>query len=463
MKKIASIALALTIAAAALPAVVSSAEEGPSPTFQVAANRGDWEVYGSSFTAVSMPSGTNFALYVLGNAIDGEATISADLTVGQEYGFMFGITDANGDRSIAEGDAGKANGDQYYLVDLRKEGKIGIERNDKKWDSSIGDNGWIAVTESVVANAGETVSVSATYKKTADKVTITVSVGDDEVLTYEDTNPFVGVAYGLASKAKGDKGEEACKTQAQTMRNVTIPDKVGTVMSQTLLEDVIANNPRIKYKAGSAAISCETSEHLGSNQGSIEDELTNLLDDSDNTRFCVKLGEKPATITWETETAEVATYFVIYTGWNGTINRSAVTFQLYGSTTGNDGDWHEIVKSGRLQLKMGSQPNTSYHFGIHLDNETAFNHYKFEFNVDEQVFESVGINLFAAKAQQGGGENPGGGGENPGGGSENPGGGGENPGGETPPPTGSASIVIAAVATIALAGVVVASRRREQD
>lgn len=157
-------------------------------------------------TCGTRPAAPDFGLYILGNTLDGEVTLSADLTVGNEYGFMFGITDCNGDQSIAE------TGDQYYLVYMHEIGMVAIERNDRKRDENSGDGGWADSTESSVAEPGESVTFSATYTKNADKVTIAVFANGKEILHYEDSNPFVGVAYGLASKS------------GEPMKNVSVSD-----------------------------------------------------------------------------------------------------------------------------------------------------------------------------------------------------------------------------------------------
>lgn len=435
MKKIIALILTLAMVAVIVPFAVSA--DDAAQTFKVAANRGDWEITnGNDYTCYSRPGAPNFGLYVLGNALDGEVTLSADLTIGNEYGFMFGITDSNNDGAIAE------TGDQYYLVDLRPSGLVGLERNDKKWDGDKGDGGWDDTSEVDVANPGETVTLTATYTRTADSVTIVVSVDGKEVINYTDNDPFTGVAYGLASKT------------GEPLKNVSAPDLPGSTMSQALIANVIANNPHIAYKAGTA----KTTGTIGAARatGNIDSELENLFDyDADKvmvqndpnemTRFCVQYTDgKSQSITWETEEAEVASYFIFYTGPNCTnINRSATTFKFYGSTDGEN--WTEIANVGRLHLKRAQTV-----YGIHLDNDTAYNYYRFDFTFDQDELESYGIHLYTDPSLNNSDD----------GGTTTPPS--SEEGGKTPPKTGDSAILVWAVATVALlgTGITVAAKKR---
>ncbi len=188
MKKIIALILTLTMVTVILPFAVLAADEGTS--LPVGPNYGEWSVSGKDYTCSSRPdSQENFGLYVLGDATDNKVTLSADITVpitGQA-GFMFGITDCNGDKQITQA------ADQYYLVCLRGTLNISVTRCDKRWVN------WKETSE-VLAEKGQTVAMSVTYTKTADAVTIVVTADGEEVLTYTDNEPLSGIAYGLATK-----------------------------------------------------------------------------------------------------------------------------------------------------------------------------------------------------------------------------------------------------------------------
>ncbi len=384
MKKILAFILALTMATAVVPAALSvSAADTEVKTFRVGGNRGDWSNDGTNYRCYSRPGAPNFGLYVLGNALDGEVTLSADLTHGQQYGFMFGINDANGDNSIAE------SGDQYYLVNLITNandgdvGQIGIERNDKAWGN------WAAKTEGVVVAEGQTATVTATYTKTADAVTIVVFVNGEQVLEYTDNDPLPGVGYGLASKSDG------------YMRNVVAPDIRDSALSQRKAEEIEFTKERIIYKANTAK---RTGGNLGDVRGAANEAeaLENLFDGVnafgvDASRFCAVYGARAQiSITWETETTDVATYLVFYGGPNvGSNNRSVASFVLWGSTNGEN--WEQIASVGRVHLR----PNNSLG-GVHLDNDKAYNHYKIDMvKTEGDEIESFGLNLYTNKNVRG--------------------------------------------------------------
>ena len=192
-----------------------------------ATDNANWTVDGDKYTLNITENGygnAKFATYALGNS-DKKVTLTADFTVaplakwgpdnGGDSGFLFAISDMNGDGNITEG------GDYYYLVDIGANGDfVGIERNAGGW----GD--WIARTNNNTGNlkleTGKTYSFSATFDPEAG--TITASIDGVVVLEYTDAHPFSGTGYALASKTYG-----------ATIANVTVDD--GTVTDDDTTDD----------------------------------------------------------------------------------------------------------------------------------------------------------------------------------------------------------------------------------
>lgn len=384
MKKIIALILTLAMIAAMIPFAVSAADDDWSAV-RVGQNRGDWLIDGDNFTARNgPPSDTDysFPLYVLGNANDGEVTLSATFEAGKnrEQGFMFGITLYPGENNPLQVYEAR---DHYYIVEMSSANQIIIARNEKAWDAKE--------IKALPEGTGE-YTLSATYIKTSDSVEIVVSVNGEEFLSYKDTNPFPGVGYGLVSKTKN-----------VAIRDVSAPDLLGSTMSQDLIKNVETTYTRITYKAGSASNgSYGIAEKFG--ESDMNKQFNNLFDgvndisDYNNTnpgtRFAVRFNDKNAAITWETEKPEVASYFIIYTGRNfypladdGAGDRSLSSFVLYGSNDGEE--WTEITSAARLHIRQAMSV-----FGIHLDNDTAYDHYKLSFESEQGRFESLGINLY---------------------------------------------------------------------
>ncbi len=172
MKKILAIVMMVVLCMSMIPMAVSAAEANYT--------RGNWTVDGKNYSFPNTDFGNDFAPYHLGNSA--KVTITATFKVGGEQGFMFGMKNNNDSAEINEG------GDQYYLIDLRNDGWIGIERNDGGW------GGWAAETK--IANTGDTVTLTAIY----DSGKIVVKNGDKVVLAYTDPNPMPGTGYGVCAK-----------------------------------------------------------------------------------------------------------------------------------------------------------------------------------------------------------------------------------------------------------------------
>lgn len=176
MKKLLAIVLMAVLCMSIIPMAVSAAE----PSF----TRGEWTVDGSTYKSPSTDVGDSFITYHMGNSDKVTITATVNINGQQQHGFMFGMKDFNGDNLI---DEGKGEGDQYYLVCIAENGKVKIERNDRRW------GGW-------AYEQGPELSGTVTLTVTYEKGTIIVKNGDQIVAGYNDLNPFEGTGYGLCSK-----------------------------------------------------------------------------------------------------------------------------------------------------------------------------------------------------------------------------------------------------------------------
>ncbi|MGM9637488.1 MAG: GDSL-type esterase/lipase family protein [Eubacteriales bacterium] len=213
----------LTAAALILPAL---------PTATVWATTGDfggnWTVDGSTYTCNERVDWPNFSTYLLGDQNAASAiTLTADVPIGStaneatgnggDSGFLFAVSDLNGNGIIEEGS------DRYYLVEFTTYSNgvyVGIERNDKSW------SGFAARTPNMLYSVGDVANLSVTYFNGS----FTVTVDGTEVLTWTDADPLTGTGYGLCSKITGE-----------VFRNVSVTESEGilpALSDLTLTEDV---------------------------------------------------------------------------------------------------------------------------------------------------------------------------------------------------------------------------------
>ena len=164
---------------------------------------GVWEVNNGTYTLKETRARNHdgFNTYILGSS-DETVTLKYDFVVGKgdnfasDAGFLFAVEDLDGDGAIKEGK------DNYYLIDLRSGGTVGIEKNAKNW------GGWAKESASFASN-GDTVTLEATYDPSAHK--ITVKANGEQVLEWTDeNNALTGTGYALASKQ--DAGSKIVKT-----------------------------------------------------------------------------------------------------------------------------------------------------------------------------------------------------------------------------------------------------------
>ena len=103
---------------------------------------------------------------------------------------MFAVGDANADGKIYEGN------DYYYLVDIRADKSVGVEKNNRTW----GD-WYIESAENSVTTADDgTATLEITFDP--ETHTITVAQGENVILSYTDYSamPFTTTYYAIASK-----------------------------------------------------------------------------------------------------------------------------------------------------------------------------------------------------------------------------------------------------------------------
>ncbi|MBO5778577.1 MAG: hypothetical protein J6R82_03315 [Clostridia bacterium] len=165
-----------------------------------AENNAMWTVEGNKYTLnIATPAegygNARFASYALGNS-DKKVTLTTKFAFpefskwgndnGGDNGFLFAIADKNGDGMISE------SGDFYYLVDVRTDGSVAIEKNQGGW------GGWSAESAKLNLAVGTEYVVSASYDPATG--TIVVTVDGEEVLNWTDSNPMLGTGYALASK-----------------------------------------------------------------------------------------------------------------------------------------------------------------------------------------------------------------------------------------------------------------------
>lgn len=168
MKKILATLLTAALCAALIPMAVSA--DGFT--------RGEWTKDGNNYTSPNTDVGNSFVVQQLGES--DKATITATVEIGKEHGFMLAMKDLNGDGVIDEA------GDEYYLIDVQTSGVIGIERNNGGWA------GWAATSEAI--------SGTHTLTVTYDNGAISVAEGENVLVSFNDTDPLTGTAYGLCAK-----------------------------------------------------------------------------------------------------------------------------------------------------------------------------------------------------------------------------------------------------------------------
>lgn len=213
----------LTAAALILPVLPTASAWATTGDFG-----GSWTVDGSTYTCKERIGWPNFSTYLLGEQDAASAvTLTADVPIGSsaneetnnggDSGFMFAVSDLNGNGVIEEGS------DQYYLVEFTAYSNgvyVGIERNDKSW------SGFAAQTPNMLYSVGDYANLSVTYFDG----TFTVTVDGTQVLTYTDPTPLTGSGYGLCSKITGEVFE-----------NVSVTESAGVwpaLSDLTLTEDV---------------------------------------------------------------------------------------------------------------------------------------------------------------------------------------------------------------------------------
>jgi len=157
-----------------------------------------WEIKDGTAKCTARTGWPDFVTYILGESSEA-VTIEAELVIGNtgielmnnggDYGFLFAVTDNNGDGIIAE------DGDFYYLVDLQSNGVIGIHRNNGGWNP----DGWGAEYQTNLSQ-GTTVKLTVTYN--AGNIKVYINDGEEPVIDYTDTNTAIlsGTSYALASK-----------------------------------------------------------------------------------------------------------------------------------------------------------------------------------------------------------------------------------------------------------------------
>lgn len=165
-----------------------------------AENNAMWTVEGNKYTLnITKPEdgygNARFASYVLGNS-DKKVTVTGKYTFnefskwgndnGGDNGFLFAIADKNGDGKVTEG------GDYYYLVDVRSDGSVGIEKNQSGW------GGWCKESGALNLEVGKEYTVSASYDPATGNIVVTID--GTEVINWTDPNPMLGTGYALASK-----------------------------------------------------------------------------------------------------------------------------------------------------------------------------------------------------------------------------------------------------------------------
>ncbi len=165
-----------------------------------AENNAMWTVEGNKYTLnIATPEegygNAKFASYALGNSTK-KVTVTGKFTFGEfckwgpdhggDNGFLFAIADKNGDGKITEG------GDFYYLVDVRTDGSVAIEKNQGGW------GGWAKESGALGLEVGKEYTVSASYDPATG--TIVVTIDGTEVINWTDSNPLIGTGYAIASK-----------------------------------------------------------------------------------------------------------------------------------------------------------------------------------------------------------------------------------------------------------------------
>ena len=115
--------------------------------------------------------------------------------------------------------------------------------------------------------------------------------------------------------------------------------------------------------------------------------LTQLFDGDSGSKFGYYSSTNKVVVTWEYSTAQTATGYSITTANDSTrFGRNPTSWVLYGSTDG--AEWHELdsVTAG------GNFSNEIVMYGI--DNPTAYQYYKIEFEVANHAFQMADIGLY---------------------------------------------------------------------
>lgn len=179
-----------------------------------AENNAKWTVAGDDYTLnITTPEegygNARFASYALGNStkkvtVTGKYTFNAfnkwGVDNGGDNGFLFAIADKNNDGKITEG------GDFYYLIDVRSDGSVAIEKNQGGW------GGWAKESGALGLEVGKEYTVSASYDPATGNIVVTID--GTEVLNWTDKSPMIGTGYAIASK-----------TPNFVMKDVTVVDE----------------------------------------------------------------------------------------------------------------------------------------------------------------------------------------------------------------------------------------------
>ncbi len=176
-----------------------------------------WTIDGTTYTHnVRENMGNDFNTVILGNAA-ADDTVTLTMTVDNtgegkiERGFMFGVTDTNGDGKIGE------NEDFYYLVDFTSEnGKtnIGIERNRCNWCS------WLVEKTLPDELNTDVLNLKVVYNNAS----FEIYVNDTLVISHTNLTPFTGTGYGVVSKTAGITLSNVTATVTNNNAPETTPD-----------------------------------------------------------------------------------------------------------------------------------------------------------------------------------------------------------------------------------------------
>ncbi len=371
MNKIIALFLLLALAVTTVPFVATAedtaaqAEEQPDvieTTIALGPHVGDWTVDNNTYKVEGSLPKDDQQLYVLGNATDGEATISSTINSSRDrIGYMFGITNSV-NSSTNNNKAEVVKRDSYYLIWFRgdQDRKVQIYRIESENEQKKEE-----IQSGVTA---DTFKLSATYKKTGGKVEISISIDGKPLVTYTDDKPFDGMGYGLATRAQnGDRVWTDVQYSGQ-----------GAALTDNELASLKAKeDSKLTYVKGSGS-----TYNLKNSNGNTEVYGANFNPDNlfgvgTEPRFFAQSkgegGSTLSTITWEMAEG-IPAYFVINTHTGSTSGRYAKWFKLYASNTNDDSSWDLIAASFNIGLDKDNAT-----LGIKTTADKAYRYYKFEF------------------------------------------------------------------------------------